>query len=149
MENQDLTEDNTQEPAYRHPKVQNLRTLKSDVLEVAQKQNKSLAQIVISSKEKKWREQTSNTNTQKVYIENRYNKPIYKIFLFLVVVGAAVLFSLHIIFPKDVTPPVVVVSDNNVATTTSSAGSATRTGSGAGPSPASSGIGGAFSGRSK
>ena len=100
MENHDDTNDNTPEPTYRHPKVQNFRTLKSDILEVAKKQNKSLAQIVIASKEKEWQEKAGVGVEKRVYIENKYERPIYKIVLFVLVVGIVGLFLLRTyIFP--------------------------------------------------
>jgi cytoskeletal protein RodZ len=107
MENHDATNDNTQEPAYRHPKVQNFRTLKSDILNIAQKENKSLAQIVIASKEKAWEEKAGVGVEKKVYVENKYDRPLYKVLLFVLVVGATALFLLRtFIFPAQ-TPQMI------------------------------------------
>lgn len=122
MENQDDTRDNTSEPTYRHPKVQNFRTLQSDILDIAKRENKSLAQIVIASKEKEWEEKAGVGVEKKVYIENKYERPIYKILLFVLVVGAVALFMLRtFIFPTQ-TPNTYI--EQGVVETSATASSA-------------------------
>ncbi len=90
--NQDkTTHDQKEAPAFRPPKVQNFRTLKSDMIGAVKKQDKSLAQVVLSAKEKKWTERKGEgEKLEKVYVENKYKKIKYKLFLVgtIVIIGS-------------------------------------------------------------
>lgn len=103
---ENLTQDNQQEPepAYRKPGVQNFHSLRSDTIDVAKKQNKSLVQIVLSAKEKKWKEQQEGEHTQKVRFESVYAKPLYKILFVLILVTISALFIIKTLTFDEIPP---------------------------------------------
>lgn len=81
---------NVDETSFRKPKVQNFRSLKQDLQKATKDPNKSLAKIVLQSKQRQWEELEKGDTSKKVFVENIYTKPIYKILLIvvmLVIVG--------------------------------------------------------------
>lgn len=124
---ENLTQDNREpaqpEPAYRKPNVQNFRSLHSDVVDTAKKQDQSLVQIVLSAKEKKWQEKQSGKAAQKVYFENIYKKPVYKILLVVIIMLAIILFAVKTVILRNVPTR----EQNTSSSTTSTPSTATTT----------------------
>ena len=88
--------ENKEEPIFRRPKnVQHFKTFKTDLQDAAKKNPRSLAQMVISSKEKKWQEQKAH-NTAKILVPNKYKHLSYKLLFIFLVLSVLVLLGLRL-----------------------------------------------------
>ncbi len=97
-----IIHNNEEGPAYRPPKVQNFRTLQSDMIGAVQKQDKSIAQVVLSAKKRKWAEKKREEgNLERVYVENKYERSRYRLFLIGIIVIIGVLVGIKtFVYPE-------------------------------------------------
>ena len=97
---QNAHSDEQKELTYRHPHVQNFKTLQSDMIDAVKKQDKSLANMVLSAREKVWEEKQREKQEgvrflEKVKAENKYKKPKYKFILVGLIITAVILVGLR------------------------------------------------------
>ena len=75
---QNTNNDEQKGPAYRHPHVQNFRTLQSDMVDAVKKQDRSLANMVLSAREKVWEKKQTEKEEGLLFLEKVHTKDTYK-----------------------------------------------------------------------
>jgi hypothetical protein len=98
LHNEELNIDKEKEPAYRPPKVQNFRTLQGDLIHTVKEQDKSLTEIILSAKKDRWEEEHKEGGQKKVFVENKYRRPLYKIIFLSIVIFISILINIRLFF---------------------------------------------------